>query len=710
MLRFGESVVKHRKLILVLSVLLLIPAVIGFLNTRINYDILYYLPDEIETMKGQDILLNDFGKGAYGILVCDGLSTADQIKTEEKISKVDHVASVICYSSLTGGEIPADLLPDNIRDIFYSKDGKGCLMFIFFDSTSSSEETMKAIKDVRKVAGRQCLLSSMAAVVTDTKDLVQEQTPVYTVIAVMLSLLVLMLTMDSYFVPILFLADIGITIVYNLGSNFIAGEMSFITMALVAILQLGVTMDYSIFLYHSYVEQQTLYEDKKEAMAHAIAVTLTSVTGSSLTTIAGFLAMCFMTFTLGLDMGIVMAKGVIFGVIGCVTILPSMILACDKLIGKTTHRFTLRLPSKGLARFFDKAYIPAAILLMLLWIPAVYGYSKTNVYYKLDNSLPENLQCVQANKALEKSYDMNSVCMILADADQPAKETKKMLEDIKKVKGVEFAVGLDSLQGSLVPDDIMSFGKTKDFKSDKYKLLLISSQYQVATDECNAQCDEINKIVKSYDNNAMFIGEAPATKDLINMTDRDFKVVSAVSIGAIFILILVVLKSVTIPVILVAVVELAIYLNMSIAYYTGTTLPFIASICVGTIQLGATIDYAILMTTRYKTERIGGAERKQAVKTAVESSVNSVFSSALGFFAATIGCAVYSNIDLIASICMLLARGALLSMLLVILLLPALLLIFDPVIIRTTAGMKCCVEREKKDKEKHAGEKIAHQA
>ena len=710
MLRFGKGVVKHRRLILILSVLLLIPAVIGFLNTRINYDILYYLPDEIETMKGQDILLNDFGKGAYGIFVCDGLSTADQIKLEEKVSKVEHVASVICYSSLTGGEIPADMLPGNIKDIFYSKDGKGCLMFIFFDSTSSSEETMKAIKDVRAVAGKQCLLSSMAAVVTDTKDLVQEQTPVYTAIAVVLALLVLMLTMDSYIVPVLFLADIGMTIVYNLGSNFIAGEMSFITMALVAILQLGVTMDYSIFLYHSFVEQQTIYGDKEEAMAHAVAATLTSVTGSSLTTIAGFLAMCFMTFTLGLDMGIVMAKGVSFGVIGCVTILPSMILACDKAVEKTRHRFTLKLPSKGLAGFFEKGYIPAAIILLLLWIPAVYGYSRINVYYKLDNSLPEDLQCVQANKALEAGYDMNSVCMILADANQPAKETKKMLEDIKKIEGVEFAIGLDSLQGSLVPDDIMTFDKAKDFKSDKYKLLLISSKYQVATDEANAQCDEINGIVKSYDKNAMFIGEAPATKDLINMTDRDFKVVSAVSIGAIFILIMMVLKSVTIPVILVTVVELAIYLNMSISYFSGTTLPFIASICVGTIQLGATIDYAILMTTRYKTERIAGQDRKPAVKTAVETSVNSVFSSALGFFAATVGCAFYSNIDLIASICKLLARGALLSMVLVILLLPALLLIFDPVIIRTTAGMKCCVEREKeKHNQKRAGG-MAHQA
>ena len=706
MLRFGKGVVKLRWFILALSVLLLIPSVIGYLNTRINYDILYYLPKDIETMKGQDILLEDFGKGAYGILVCDNLPTADQIKMEEKLSKVDHVSSVVCYSSLTGGEIPAALIPDKIKDVFYSKDGKGCLMFIFFDSTSSTEETMKAIKDIRSVAGKQCLLSSMAAVVTDTKDLVQEQIPIYTSIAVVLALIVLMLTMDSYLVPVLFLADIGMTIIYNLGSNFIKGEMSFITMALVAILQLGVTMDYSIFLYHSYVEQKMIVSDKKEAMANAIAVTLTSVAGSSLTTIAGFLAMCFMTFTLGLDMGVVMAKGVVFGVLGCVTILPSLILVCDKAIEKTKHRFTLRLPSKGLARFFDKGYIPAAIILMLLWIPAIFGYSRINVYYKLDKSLPETLSCVQANKALEKDYDMNSVSMILVDSKQPAKDTKKMLEDLKGVEGVEFAIGLDSFQGTLVPDAVITSDLTKDLRSDRYKLLLVSSRYQVATDEANAQCDEINKIVKSYDKEAMFIGEAPATKDLIKITDRDFKVVSAVSIGAIFILILMVLKSASIPLILVAVVELAIYLNMSISYYTGTTLPFIASICVGTIQLGATIDYAILMTTRYKTERIGGADRKSAVKTAVETSVNSVFSSALGFFAATIGCAVYSDIDLISSICLLLARGALLSMALVILLLPALLLIFDPVIIRTTAGMKCCVEREK-IKKKQA--EIAHQ-
>ncbi len=687
MLKFGKGIVKFRYVILVLSVLLLIPSVIGYLNTRINYDILYYLPDNIETMKGQDILLKDFGKGAYGIFVCDGLNSAEQIEMKEKVEAVDHVADVICYNAITEGTVPEEMLPDEVRDVFYSKDGKGCLMFIFFDSTSSSDETMDAITKIREVAGEQCMLSSMAAVVTDTKNLVQEQTPIYTVIAVVLALIVLMLTMDSFIVPILFLVDIGMTIIYNLGSNFVTGEISFITMSLVAILQLGVTMDYSIFLYHSYVEHKVLYPDKKEAMAHAIAATITSVAGSSLTTIAGFLAMCFMTFTLGLDMGIVMAKGVLFGVVGCITILPSLILIFDRAIEKSHHR-TVKLPSRGLGVFLDKAYIPVAIFLLLLWIPAIYGNNRVKVYYKLDNSLPDNLQSVQANKELEDNYDISSVSMILVDSKLSAKDTKSMLSDIENVDGVNFAIGLDSVEGSLVPSAVVPSELTDDLISDNYKLLIVSSSYQVATDEINEQCTEINNIIKSYDKGSMFIGEAPATKDLIDITDHDFKVVSAVSIGAIFLLIFFVLKSITLPIILVAVVELAIYVNMSLAYYTGATLPFIASICVGTIQLGATIDYAILLTNRYKVERIAGKSRKEAVKVAVETSVNSIFSSALGFFAATIGCAVYSNIDLIGLICLLLARGALLSMVIVITLLPALLLIFDGVIIRTTLGMR----------------------
>ena len=700
MLKFGQKIVKYRIAILIISVLLLIPSAFGFLATRINYDILYYLPKDIETMKGQDVLMDDFGKGAYGIFLCKDLSTADTIKMAKKVEKVDHVAEVICFDEMTEGSIPKEMLPESVSEIINAKDGKGSVMFIFFDDTTSSDETMKAIEDIRDVADGQCLLSSMAAVVEDTKVLVQEQTPIYTVIAVALALIVLMLAMDSYIVPVLFLIQIGMTIIYNLGTNFIKGEISFITMALVAILQLGVTMDYSIFLYHSYKEQCEHYDNKKEAMANAIAATITSVTGSSLTTIAGFLAMCFMTFTLGLDMGIVMAKGVVMGVVGCVTILPSMILVFDGLIKKTQHR-VIHIPTAKISSFITKFYPVIAVVLLLLWIPAIIGYKKMDVYYKLDSSLPDSLESVQANKELEKNYDMSSVSMILIRSDMSSKDTKEMIDKINEVEGVQFALGMDSIIGANVPEEFIPEELTSSLKSDKWKLLLVSSKYQVATDELGQQCDSISKIVKSYDNTGMLIGEGPATKDLIKITDRDFKVVSAVSIGAIFILILLVLKSVSIPVILVLVIELAIYINMSMAYYTGTTLPFIASVCVGTIQLGATVDYAILLTNRYKTERIAGKSRNEAVRIAVDTSVNSIVSSALGFFAATIGVAVYSNIDLIGSICMLLARGALLSMVIVILLLPSLLMIFDPLIIRTTRGMAGCKKRVR-----HYGEPV----
>jgi len=701
MLGFGKKIVKSRYVILTIAVLLLIPSVIGFLNTKINYDILYYLPDDIETMQGQDILLQDFGKGAYGIFVCDDLSEKEQIKMHDDVLAVEHVSDVISYSALTSGEIPMELMPEEIQDVFTSKDGTGCLMFIFFDSTSSSEETMQAISDIRAIAQKRCLLSSMAAVVTDTKQLVQDQTPIYTAIAVALALIVLFLTMDSFIVPILFLVDIGISIVYNLGTNFIQGEISFITMALVAILQLAVTMDYSIFLYHSYVEQKGNFEDKRDAMAHAIAATITSVSGSSLTTIAGFLAMCFMTFTLGLDMGIVMAKGVVLGVICCVTVLPALILIFDKAIEKTKHR-ALKLNANGLSKFLGKHYIAAAILIMLLWIPAIYGYNKIDVYYKLDTSLPATLESVQANTALENDYDISSVSMVLVSKDLSSKNTKEMLSEIEDVDGVNFALGLDSVVGSLVPQEILPDDLTSTLESDNYKLLIISSEYQVATDEINNQCSEISEIIKKYDSTAMLIGEAPATKDLIDITDRDFKVVSLVSIGAIFLLILFVLKSFSLPVILVSVVELAIYINMAISGYTGTTLPFIASICVGTIQLGATIDYAILLTNRYKVERIAGHNKHEAVDIAVRTSVNSVFSSAIGFFAATVGVAVFSDIDLISSICLLLSRGALLSMVIVLTLLPALLLVFDKVIVWTTTDMKVCRERRKSAQGEHA--------
>ena len=692
---FGRTIVKFRWVILALAVILLIPSAFGFLHTRINYDILYYLPDDIETMEGQDILLDEFGKGAYGIFVCEGMSSDDLIRMQETLSQIDHVSDVISFQSLTGGMVPEELLPDELRDVFFSDDGTGSLMFIFFDSTSSSEETMQAVRDIRQAAGRQCLLSSMAAVVTDTKQLVQDQTGIYTTIAVVLALIVLMITMDSFLVPILFLLSIGMAIIYNLGTNIIAGEISYITMALVAILQLGVTMDYSIFLYNSYKEKKETCSDKKEAMAQAIAATIVSVTGSSLTTIAGFIAMCFMTFTLGMDMGLVMAKGVLIGVICCVTILPGLLLMFDGAITKTAHRYTLRLPQKPLSRVISKRYIPIAVILLLLWIPAIYGNHNVNVYYKLDTSLPEDLDSVRANAELDEHYGMNSVSMILMDAGLPVNDMDRMLTELNGVDGVNFVFGMDSVSGPLVPDEVIPDELRSTLESETHKLLLISSDYQVGTDEANAQCVEISRIIKSYDSGAMLVGESAATRDLISITDRDFKVVSFVSIGLIFALILFVLRSVSLPFILVIVVELAIYINMGLAYYTGVTLPFVASICVGTIQLGATIDYAILLTNRYKQERIAGHDRKEAVNTALGASMNSVFSSALGFFAATIGVAVYSNIDLIGSICLLLARGALLSMGIVLTLLPALLIIFDPVIIRTTMGMRSVAQREK---------------
>ncbi|MDD6571281.1 MAG: MMPL family transporter [Thermoflexaceae bacterium] len=687
MQKFAEKIVKLRIPILIICILLLIPSFIGFVNTRINYDILYYLPDDIETMQGQDILMDEFGKGAYGMIVCNGMSSADIIKLTKKLENIDHVEDIICYDSITGGKIPKELLPQEVRKIFYSEDGTGTLMFIFFDTTTSADETMDAIEEIRRVMGEQCFLSSMSSIATDTKNLVENEMAAYTIIAVILCLLVLFLTTDSFLIPVLFMISIGMAIIYNLGSNFIQGEISYITMALVAILQLGVTMDYSIFLYHSYKEEQKKYPDSREAMSHAIASTIVSVTGSSLTTIAGFLAMCFMTFTLGLDMGIVMAKGVVIGVICCVTVLPSFILTFDRAVKRTSHK-ALELRTGGITKFVTSHYIILAILMVILWIPAVYGNNNVQVYYKLDESLPDYLSSRKANKALEEGFDMNSISMVLVNADLPAKDTKALLSDLDNVEGVSFALGLDSITGALIPEEIIPKEVKEMLSSENWKLLLVSSIYQVATDEVNTQCEELERVIKSYDPDGMLIGEAAATKDLVKITNRDFNVVSVISIGAIFVLILFVLKSVTLPVILVLVIELAINVNMSISYYMGTTLPFIASICVGTIQLGATVDYAILMTTRYKKERMDGHEKKEAVQIALSTSINSIFSSALGFFAATIGVGIYSDVDLIGAICMLLARGALLSMVIVILMLPAMFMVFDRLICKTTAGMR----------------------
>ena len=691
MLKFGEKIVKLRIPILILSVLLLIPAAIGFFNTRINYDILYYLPDDIDTMQGQDILMDEFGKGAYALFVCEGMEYKDVASLKADLEQVDHVADVIWYDSVADLSVPVEVLPDSIREVFNSADGDATLMAIFFDTTTSADETMDAIAAIRTLSGEHCFLSSMSAIVTDTKNLVEQEMPVYVIIAALLCCLVLAVTMDSFMIPVLFMLSIGMAILYNLGTNFIKGEISFITMALVAVLQLGVTMDYSIFLWGSYKEQMELYPDKKEAMSHAIAATITSVTGSSLTTIAGFIALCFMSFTLGLDLGVVMAKGVVLGVICCVTVLPSLILVFDKAIWKTAHR-TFQLRTGGVSSFVQKHYKLFAIVMLLLWIPAMYGNANYNVYYKLDNSLPDSLPSVQANQVLNEKFDMSSVEMVLCRSDLSQKEVKAMLNEMESVDGINFALGLNSITGPLVPDKLIPDAAREKLESGGYQLLMISSQYEVATDEVNAQCNELEKIVKSYDPGGMLIGEAPCTRDLITITDHDFMVVSAVSIVAIFVIILLVLRSISLPIILVAVIELAIFINMSLAYYTGTTLPFIASICIGTIQLGATVDYAILMTTRYKRERMEGRSKQEAVHTALSTSIHSVISSALGFFAATIGVGIYSDVDLIGSLCLLMARGAIISMVVVILFLPSMFMLFDKLICKTTLGLRKTVD------------------
>ncbi|MGN1029997.1 MAG: RND family transporter [Butyricicoccaceae bacterium] len=688
MVQFGKKIVKCRIPILIISVLLLIPAVFGFVKTRINYDILYYLPDDIETMQGQDILMDEFGKGAYAIFVCDDMKDKDAAALRDRMEQVDHVADVLTLADLS---VPVEALPDEVRDIFYSKDGSGQLMFLFFDTTTSADETMDAIEELRSIAGEKCFLSSMSAIVTDTRDLVQKEIGIYVIIAVILSSIVMTLFLDSFLVPVLFLADIGMAILYNLGTNFIQGEISFITMSLVAVLQLAVTMDYSIFLYSSYQEQKRIYPDQQAAMARAIAATITSVTGSSLTTIAGFIALCFMSFTLGLDLGIVMAKGVVLGVISCVTILPALLLTFDGAIQKTSHK-PLRFSTEKLTGFVVKHHNILAVIMVLLWIPAIFGYNRVGVYYKLDNSLPKYLNSVQANEKLDEEYGMNSVSMLLVDSDLSKKETKAMLNEMKQVDGVTFALGLDSVTGPRIPDELIPEEVRQTLESDHYKLMLVSSDYQVATDEVNEQCEQLNTILKSYDPKGMLIGEAACTKDLIEITDHDFKVVSAVSILAIFVLILLVLKSGLLPVLLVMIIELAIYINLGCSYYTGTTLPFVASICIGTIQLGATVDYAILMTTRYKRERSSGKNKEASVRIALSTSMHSIITSALGFFAATIGVGIYSDVDLIGSLCLLMARGALVSMVAVLIFLPSMYMLFDKVICKTTGGLRGIVK------------------
>ena len=688
MIKFGKAVVKLRIPILILSFLLLIPSAIGYFNTRVNYDILTYLPKDIETMKGQDILLDEFGTGAFSFCVVEGMEPKDISAMREEMAQVDHVKDVIWYDSILDVSIPMELLPDDLYEFFNNKDADSTLMVVLYDTSMSADETMEAIETIRGLVKDQCFISGMSAVVTDTKNLSAQEVPIYVLIAVILAVVVLSLTMDSAIMPLFFLLSIGMAIVYNLGSNVFKGEISYVTQALAAVLQLGVTMDYSIFLWHSYEEQQERFNgDKKRAMAHAISGTITSVVGSSITTVAGFIALCFMSFTLGMDLGVVMAKGVIFGVICCVTVLPSMILVFDKVIEKTKHKPII--PDLGIiSKWIVKHYRAFIVAFIIILIPAVYGYNHTDVYYDLAGTLPESLDSITANNKLNDEYDMGATHMILADSHLSSKEAKAMLSEIEKVDGVKMALGYDSLVGPGIPKDIIPDDIKDVLQSENYQLMIVSSEYAVASDEVNAQCEEINNIIKKYDSNAMLIGEAPCTKDLIEITDEDFTRVSAVSIGAIFFIILLVFKSASLPVILVAVIEFAIFINMGIPCYTHTTLPFIASIVIGTIQLGATVDYAILMTNKYKRARSRGAEKKDAITTALEGSIQSIIVSALSFFAATFGVGMYSNIDMISSLCSLMARGAIISMFVVIFILPSMFMVFDRLICASSAGFK----------------------
>ena len=686
MVKVGKKIVKFRVPILILSIILLIPAVWGYVNTRINYDVLTYLPEDIETMQGQEIMTNDFGIGAFSMLMVDGMEDKEIVKLKEKVEKVDGVENVLWYDTLADISVPQSVLPSKLYDEYNTEDGT--MMAVFFKDGTSSDETMKAITEIRKITGEQCFLSGMSAIVEDTKELAEKETPLYVLIAVALSALVLAITMESIFVPVLFLLSIGIAIVYNLGTNVFFGEISYITKALAAVLQLGVTMDYSIFLMHSYQEQQVRYNgDKERAMAHAISQTFSSVIGSSVTTVAGFIALCFMSFTLGKDIGIVMAKGVIFGVLVCVTVLPSMILCCDKLIEKTKHKPLL--PDIGrISNKVTKRYVIYVVAFVILLFPAIYGNNHTGVYYNLDESLPKDLPSVIANTKLKEDYNMNTTHMILVDSSVAGSDVKKMSQEIEKVDGVKWVLGLDNLIGSGVPADMLPESVTGMLKNDKYQLLMVNSTYKVATDKVNKQIEQIDKIMDKYDKGAMLVGEGPLTKDLINITDTDFKRVSAVSIGIVFVIILLLFKSVTIPVILVGVIEFAIFVNMGIPFYTGTKLPFVASIVIGTIQLGATVDYAILMTTRYQRERSRGAGKFDAITTAHKFSAQSIIVSALSFFAATIGVGLYSNIDMISSLCILMARGALISMVVVVLILPSLFMVFDKIIVKTSKGFR----------------------
>ena len=686
-MRLSKAVVKNRVLILIVALLLLIPSVLGMANTRINYDMLDYLPEDMDTVVGQNELLADFGKGAFSLIVVEDMPAKDVAALRKRIEAVEHVDSAVWYDSLTDLSVPMEILPEKIYNEF--NNGNATMLAVFFDSSTSADVTMDAIREIREIAGRQCFVTGMSALVTDLKDLCEQEEPIYVALAVACACLAMMLLLDSWLAPLIFLASIGICIVINLGSNYFLGEISYITKALSAVLQLAVTMDYSIFLWNSYNEQRTHIEDKNEAMAKAIHETFVSVLGSSITTIAGFIALCFMSFTMGRDLGIVMAKGVLLGVIGCVTVLPSLILLFDRPLQRTRHKALIR-NANGFARKITKAFPVFLAVFVALAIPAYMGYAKTNeeVYYDMGQCLPQDIDYVIAHSKLTDDFDIASTHMLLVDAKLPSRDVRNMKREMEDVDGVKYVLSLESVVGSRVPEEVLPDSVRSILKSDRWELMLINSEYKVASDAVNDQIDSLNAILKKYDPSGMLIGEAPCTKDMIETTGHDFQVVNLFSIIAIFVIILLVEKSLSLPVILIAVIELAIFINLGLPHYLGQSLPFIAPICISTIQLGATVDYAILMTTRYKAERVSGKSKYEAVSTALATSVPSIIVSGMGLFAATFGVAVYSNIDIVSSMCMLMARGALISVVCVILMLPAFLMLLDGVVRHTTLNMK----------------------
>lgn len=685
MTKFGEFISKHKYFILILSLLLLIPAVYGYVHTRINYDILSYLPDTLETVSGQDILVDDFGMGAFSMVVVEGMDEKDVIALENEIENVDHVNDVLWYDDVLDISIPTQMLPNDLREALFN--GDATMMIALFDDTTSADTTMDAITTMRSIVDEKCFISGMSGVVTDIKDLSLKEMPIYVVIAAVLAMVVLALTMESFFVPVLFLFSIGVGIVYNLGSNIVLGQISYITQALTAVLQLGVTMDYSIFLLSSYEENKKKYANNEDAMAHAISATFVSVAGSSITTVAGFAALMFMTFALGKDLGVVMIKGVVIGVICCITLLPALILIFDKLIDRTSHKPIIPEMVKG-SQFITKHYKIWLVLFIIILAPAIYGNNHVGLYYNIDSGLPKTLDSSAANAKLEEDFNMNSVYMILMSDDLSAKDKTAMLDEIKDEKGIKWALGINSIIGADIPQDVLPDDIDEIFQNGGYEIAFVCSDYKAATQEQNSQIASVSKIVKDYDASAMVIGESPLMKDLEDVTNVDLLTVNIISVAAIFLIIMIVYKSISLPIILVSVIEFAICVNMAIPYYSNTTLPFVASIVIGTIQLGATVDYAILMTGRYKTERVAGNSKKEAIKIAHRTSMKPIITSGLSFFAATFGVGVYSSIDMISSITTLLSRGAIISTIVVLGVLPAMFMIFDKVICYTTIGMR----------------------